>query len=83
MDNLLYGLIPIGIYYLAGLMFYGATAMCWKKREEGYTYINDTIRLEELQNNYILVLVPNQYYDNPLHRGILGRCKNGVHEQMP
>ena len=48
MDNLLYGLIPIGIYYLAGLMFYGATAMCLKRREEGYTYINDTIRLEEL-----------------------------------
>ena len=29
-------------------MFYGATALCLKRREEGYTYINDTIRLEEL-----------------------------------
>ena len=48
MDNLLYGFIPIGIYYLGGLLFYGATVMCWRKREEGYTYINNTIQLEEL-----------------------------------
>ena len=48
MDTLLYGFIPIGIYYICGLLFYATTALCWKKRDEGYTYISNTIRLEEL-----------------------------------
>lgn len=48
MNNFVYALIPIGIYYASGLMFY-ATKMCiGKRRPEGYTYINNTIRLEEM-----------------------------------
>lgn len=48
MDTLLYGFIPIGIYYTIGIIFY-ATTLCFRKqRHEGYTYINNTIRLEEM-----------------------------------
>lgn len=48
MDNFIYGLIPIGIYYICGMCFYGLSSLCYKKRDEGYTYLNNTIRLEEL-----------------------------------
>lgn len=48
MNNIVYALIPIGIYYVLGLMFYVTKLCIGKQRHEGYTYINNTIRLEEL-----------------------------------
>lgn len=48
MDNIVYAVIPIGIYYTLGLVFYASTLCFRKKRHEGYTYINNTIRLEEM-----------------------------------
>ena len=48
MDTILYGLIPFGLYYTFGLLFYATTLCFIKRRHEGYTYINNTIRLEEL-----------------------------------
>lgn len=48
MDNTFYGFIPIIIYYVGGLIAYAYIICYWKKRDEGYTYINNTTRLEDL-----------------------------------
>lgn len=48
MNDIVYTLIPIGIYYVFGLVFYVTKTCIGKRRHEGYTYINNTTRLEEL-----------------------------------
>ena len=48
MDNTFYGFIPIIIYYVGGLIAYAYIICYWKKRDEAYTYINNTTRLEDL-----------------------------------
>ena len=48
MDTALLGFIPLFLYYLGGLIAYASIICLWKKKDEGYTYISNTIRLEEL-----------------------------------
>lgn len=50
MDSTFYGFIPIIVYYLGGIVAYITFICLWNKnkKDEGYTYINNTIRLEEL-----------------------------------